>query len=118
MVLQAVQVQAGRRNGNKPLEDFQKEEKKMNYATMCSEPTHDVEPARFEPIPAVLDKANTSLGDALLIMLRVYRLMFGEEPTLREAPKLENLTQSAEWLSVRADNIRQSVQALAERLGA
>ena len=90
----------------------------MNYATMCSEPAHDIEPARFEPIPVVLDKANTSLGDAILNMQRVYRLLFGEEPTPKEAPKCENLTQSAEWLAVRANEIRQAVGVLAERLGA
>lgn len=88
------------------------------YATMCSEPVNNMEPQRFEPIPVVLDKANTSLGDAILFMQSVYRLLFGEEPNVKEVPKCENLTQSAEALAIRANEIRLAVQALAERLGA
>ena len=90
----------------------------MNYATMCSEPANEMEPVEFEPIPVVLEKANASLCEALQNMKRLYMLLFGDDVNPKEVPKCENLTQSAEAVALRAKEIRQAMQALAERLGA
>ena len=90
----------------------------MHYATMCSEPVTEMEQVPFEPIPMVLEKANENLDEALQDMKRVYRLIFGDDVTPKEMPKREKMTQSAEAIAIRAKEIRQAVQALAERLGA
>jgi hypothetical protein len=51
-------------------------------------------------------------------MQKVFKLLFGDDVSMAETPKCENLTQSVEALSMRANDIRRACQALAERLGA
>ena len=88
------------------------------YATMCSGPVQDCAPATFETIPNVVDKSFDCLCEATAHMQKVFKLLFGDDVPMAETPKCENLTQSVEALSMRANDIRRACQDLAERLGA
>ena len=90
----------------------------MGYATMSTEPCCSAPEACYEPIPAIVGKANESLCEALSMMCRLYKALFGNEPKMSEVQKCECLEQCAMAVADRADEIRRATQALAERLGA
>lgn len=71
-----------------------------------------------EPIPAVLNKANACLTEAICHMQPIFKLLFGDEVEIKENGKCENMTQMANDIAMHADKICQAVRVLRERLGA
>ena len=85
--------------------------------TASTIPNGPCEVARPDPIPAVIEKANACLAESMEYMVRIFKLLFGDQPDIKEIPKCENLTQGVQATAIRADEILCAMRIMMERLG-